>query len=133
MRRREQVPLYHVVLLGLAGLFAHFTLLRVADLVSQWIERAAGVRDKAAANEWRGQSQDERAEYATRNEVQGQVKALSDKQDISTAFADTAKGRDTGTSATWGYVIAGIGVALGLASLMVAVVVAAVTVILATR
>jgi hypothetical protein len=87
---------------------------------------AANEKRFEGVNEFRATLSDQAATFISRTEVDQQVKALDDKIDLVTGRMDRLEGRTGGSSATWAYAIAAIGVAgtiVGIIGGIVAVVV----------
>jgi dsDNA-binding SOS-regulon protein len=75
---------------------------------------AAGEKRFDSVNEFRAQQGDIVRTFIPRAEAEARFTALSDKVDILTKAVTASQGRSAGSGATWGYIVAGVGVLIAV-------------------
>lgn len=75
-----------------------------------------------AVNEFRGQLGDQQRTLMPRAEAEALFKSIGDKIEVISARGDRRDAQGTGQQQVWGYVAAGIGVAVGVAGVVIALV-----------
>lgn len=79
-------------------------------------------RWQAAANEWRGAMNDRDRNQMPRLEIEQRLTALADRlTDLATRL-DRAEGRTRGRGDGWGYFVGGVGLLVGVAGVILALV-----------
>ena len=78
----------------------------------------AGEKRFDSVNEFRAQLKDQAATLSTRAEVAVQIKAVSDKLDLTSAAVNELRSRGEGASSLWMVIAGGIGLLIGLAGVL---------------
>ena len=91
-------------------------------------EKAVGKAETAAekrfdaVNEFRAQLADQASTFMPRSESEARASALAEKVDALDKRLDKAEGRTSGSTATWGYLVAGVGLLLAVIGVVLTVI-----------